>query len=105
MPNKQQGGFGMYAVVRTYTGPGAKRLFDILDERKADLEAALQHVPGLMSYTLARTGDGGIAITVCREKAGAHESVRVAKGWIEKNAPGVSMNAPELSEGVVIIHI
>ena len=27
----------MYAVVRIYTGPGAKQLFDILEERKADL--------------------------------------------------------------------
>ena len=95
----------MYAVVRTYAGPGAKQLFDILDERKADLEAALQHVPGLMSYTLARSEDGGVAVTVCREKAGAHESVRVAKEWIEKNATGVSTNSPQLSEGAVIIHI
>ena len=32
---------------------------------KADLEAALQHVPGLMSYTLARSEDGGVSVTVC----------------------------------------
>ena len=95
----------MYAVVRTYTGPGAKQLFDILDKRKADLEAALQHVRGLMSYTLIRTKAGGVAVTVCREEAGALESVRVAKEWIEKNAAGVSTQSPELSEGPVIIHI
>ena len=95
----------MYAVVRTYTGPGAKQLFDILDKRKADLEAALQHVRGLMSYTLIRSEAGGVAVTVCREEAGAHESVHVAKEWIEKNAAGVSTHSPELSEGPVIIHI
>jgi len=95
----------MYAVVRIYTGAGAKQLFDILDERKADLEAAHQHVPGLMSYTVARSEDGGVAVTVCREKAGADESVRVAKEWREKNAPGVSTNPPQLFEGAVIIHI
>ena len=84
----------MYAVVRTYTGPGAKQLFDILDKRKADLEAALQHVRGLMSYTLIRTKAGGVAVTVCREEAGALESVRVAKEWIENNAAGVSTDSP-----------
>ena len=41
----------MYAVVRVYTGQGAKQFFDILEERKEDLEAAHQHVKGLMSYT------------------------------------------------------
>ena len=95
----------MYAVVRTYTGAGAKQLFDIFEERKADLEAALEHVRGLMSYTLARSEDGGVAVTICRDKTGAHESVRVAKEWIEKNAAGVSTHSPELSEGAVIIHI
>ena len=95
----------MYAVVRIYTGAGAKQFFDILDERKADLEAAHQHVTGLMSYTVVRSEDGGVAITVCREKAGAQESMRIAQEWKEKNAPGVSTNPPQLIEGTVIIHI
>ena len=30
MLNKHPGGFVMYAVVRIYTGPGAKQFFDIL---------------------------------------------------------------------------
>jgi hypothetical protein len=29
----------MYAVVRTYSGPGAKELFHLLEERKAEVEA------------------------------------------------------------------
>ena len=95
----------MYAVVRTYKGPGAKQFFELLEKRREDLEAAHQHVPGLMSYTLVRSEEGGVAITICREKAGAHESLRIAKEWQEKNAPGVCTNPPELSEGAVIIHI
>ena len=95
----------MYAVVRIYTGPGAKEFFDILEKRQEDLEAAHQHVTGLMSYTLIRSEDGGVAITICREKAGAHESVRIAQEWKEKNAAGVLANAPQLIEGAVIIHI
>ena len=95
----------MYAVVRIYSGPGATQFFDILEKSKDDLEAAHQHVRGLMSYTLVRSQEGGVSITVCREKAGAHESMRIAQEWKEKNASGVLTNPPQLIEGAVIIHI
>ena len=95
----------MYAVVRIYSGPGAKEFFDLLEARKEDLEAAHQHVLGLMSYSLIRSGDGGVAVTICRGKAGAHESVRVAQEWKEKNAPGVCAHPPQVIEGEVIIHV
>ena len=36
-------------VVRTYYGPGAKDLFDLLENRKAEVEAAIRSVPGLVS--------------------------------------------------------
>jgi hypothetical protein len=49
----------MYAVIRTYLGPEAKQLFELLEERNADVEATLRKVPGLVSYTLLNTGDGG----------------------------------------------
>jgi hypothetical protein len=29
----------MYAVIRTYLGTGAKQLFELLEERSADVEA------------------------------------------------------------------
>lgn len=54
----------MYAVIRTYLGVGAKQLFDSLEEHKVDVEATLRAVPGLISYTLLNTGDGGTAVTV-----------------------------------------
>ncbi|MGB8528452.1 MAG: hypothetical protein WCD75_16755 [Rhodoplanes sp.] len=37
----------MYAVVRTYSGDGAKELFNLLDQHKADVEAVIRKVPGL----------------------------------------------------------
>jgi hypothetical protein len=77
----------MHAVVRTFSGAGAKRLFDLIEQRKAEVEAATRSVAGLVSYTMARTGDGGVTVTVCQDKAGTDESMRVARGWIEKNAP------------------
>ena len=95
----------MHAVVRTYTGPKAKQLFEILHERKADVEATLRKVPGLVSYTMARSGDGGISVTVCKDKKGTDESLRVAREWISKNAGAIGASAPAVTEGDVIVQI
>lgn len=93
----------MHAVVRTYSGDGARQLFDILEAHKSEVQSTLQKVTGIVSYTLLRTGDGGMSITVCNDKAGADESVRVARDWIKNNASGVSASPPDISEGAVIV--
>ncbi len=95
----------MHAVVRTYSGPKAKQLFDLLHERKADVESKLKAVPGLVSYTMVRSGDGGVTVTVCKDKKGTDESLRVAKEWISKNASSIGASAPTVSEGAVILQI
>ena len=42
----------MYAVVRNYSGPGAKALFHLLEEHRTEVEAAIRSVPGLVSSDL-----------------------------------------------------
>src|SRR6185295_9014388 len=73
----------MDVVVRTYTGKGSKELLAWLEQRKADVETLMRAVKRFESYTLARSsdGEGGMSMTVCQDKAGAEESVRVAKDW------------------------
>ncbi|NBA98473.1 hypothetical protein [Pseudomonas sp. R5(2019)] len=95
----------MYAVIRTYSGVGAKQLFDVLQEKKADVEAALRNVSGLVSYTLLASGDGGMSVTVCTDKAGTDESVKVARDWISKNASNIQANPPVITVGPVIVQI
>ncbi len=95
----------MQVVVRNYAGKGAKELFDVLEKNKADVEGILRKVKGFVSYTLARTGDGGFAVTVCEDKAGIDESVLKAKDWIMKNAGATGVGAPQVSEGTVILHL
>ena len=95
----------MYAVVRNYSGAGASQLFDELDRRKADVEKLIRGVPGFVSYTLMRTGDGGISVTVCRDKAGTDESVRIAAGWIRENMPATGAQPPKISEGETILQL
>src|SRR3954447_21424095 len=84
--------FIMDVVVRTYSGKGSKELFSLLEAHKADVEKLLRSVKGFESYTLARSNDsdGGLSMTVCRDKAGTDESVRLAKEWISKNAGNIT---------------
>ena len=93
----------MYAVVRDYSGKGASELFDLLDKRKAEVESTLRAVTGFVSYTCARNDAGGFTVTVCQDKTGTDESLRVAKEWIAKNAANTGVGAPKVSEGSVLI--
>ena len=95
----------MDAVVRTYSGKGAKELFDVLEKHKKDDETLMRSVTGFSGYSLIRTDEGGVSITVCRDKAGAVESVQKAKDWISKNAPSAGVAAPKVSEGSVILQL
>ncbi len=95
----------MHAVMREYFGNGADKLFDLLEKRKAEVKDAIMPVNGFVSYTLVRTARGGFSLTICQDKPGVDESVRVARDWITKNAGDVSAHAPTVSEGAVILHL
>ena len=95
----------MHAVVRTYSGQGAKELLALLEKRKAEVEDLIRAVPGFQAYSLIRTADGGISVTVCRDKAGTDESLRVAKDWIQKHASNLATKPPAVSEGKVILQL
>ena len=92
----------MYAVIRNYSG--ASQLFDELESKKEDVEQVIRGVPGLVSYTLLRTADGGVSVTVCQDKAGTDQSVRVAAEWIRENITGTS-NPPAISVGDTILQL
>jgi len=80
-------------------------LFDLLEARKADAESQLRKVKGFAGYTLMRTADGGISLTVCETKAGTDESLAVAREWIKKNASEIKADPPTVAEGGVILHL
>lgn len=95
----------MHSVLRSFSGKGAKELFDLLEKNKADVEKLLRSVKGLVSYTLVRSADGGFSVTVCNDKAGTDESLQKAKDWIAKNAASTGVAAPKVSEGSVLVHL
>ena len=95
----------MYGVVRSYSGEGAKKLAALLEERKAEVEKVIQGVPGLISWGLMRTADGCTTVTLCKDKAGADQSVTIARDWIKQNAAGISAPAPTVTEGPVSMRV
>ena len=95
----------MHAVVRNYSGAGAKELFDLLEARKGEVESLIRSVTGFVAYSLIRTGEGGISVTVCQDKAGTDESLQVARNWIQENAADLDTTAPSVSEGSVIVQL
>jgi hypothetical protein len=46
-----------------------------------------------------------MAITVCKDKAGADVSVKVAREWIKTNAANVPAYPPAIMEGPVMVQI
>jgi hypothetical protein len=44
-------------------------------------------------------------VTVCEDKAGTDESLRVAREWMGKNAANLGASPPTVTEGPVILHL
>ena len=95
----------MHAVIRNYSGKGAKKLIDIVEKNKAEVEKLIRPIKGFVSYSLVRTSRGRFSVTVCKDKAGTDESTRAARDWIAKNARGTGAAAPVISEGTIILHL
>lgn len=94
----------MHPVVRHYSGQGASQLFSEIENKVAEVESIIRAVPGFVSYTLLRTGDGGISVTVCQDKGGTDASVQAAADFIKQNLT-TQANPPVVSEGDTILHI
>ncbi len=94
----------MYAVIRQYSG--ASQLVDQLESRKDEVERVIRGVPGLVSYIMLRTNYGGIiSVTVCQDKAGTDESVRLAAEGIAENITAEWSSPPMLFEGDIILQL
>jgi hypothetical protein len=93
----------MYAVVRSYSGPGASELFDQLEQRNEEVHDLIGGVPGFVSYTAFRGGEGGITVTVCQDKTGTDESSRRAAEWVKENISAAT-NPPVITEGSTVAH-
>jgi len=93
----------MHAIVRTYSGQGAAELFDQLEQKNDEVKELIGGVPGFVSYTALRSGEGGLTVTVCQDKTGTDESSRRAAEWVKENV-GATANPPVVTEGGTVVH-
>lgn len=94
----------MHAVVRRYRGQGAAELFHLLEKRKHEIEDIIRQVPGLISYTLVRDGEGGASVTVCEDRSGCEISTTLARDWIADHAANLGVASPEVTDGEALIY-
>ena len=80
-------------------------MFDVLEKRRTDVEEVMRSIRGFVSYTLARSSDGGFSVTVCNDKAGADESIQKARDWVAKNAANAGAAPPKVTMGTTMIYI
>ena len=92
----------MHTIVRSYSGQGASELFDFLGSREEEVKDLISEVPGFVSYEAFRSGDGGMTVTVCEEKAGTDESSRRAAEWVKDNV-STTPDPPVVTEGSTIL--
>jgi hypothetical protein len=93
----------MYVVVRSYSGQGASDLFDLLERREDDVKSLISGVPGFVSYSAFRSGDGGVTVTVCQDKVGTDESSRRAAEWVKENVRTIG-SPPAITQGSTVLH-
>ena len=91
----------MYGSIRIYAGAG--ELADALIENESEVKRIVGEIDGFKSYYLMRTADGAASVSVFENEAGAEESNRVAASWIRENLPDLSISAPQVSAGEVVI--
>ena len=93
-----------FALDDNYTGPDTARLREALRARADEVRANLIGVDGLVSYFIIDTGGGGGSVTLCGDRAGCEESLRVARTWLDEHVPGVSGQVV-VTEGPVDLHV
>jgi uncharacterized protein with GYD domain len=93
----------MYLAMRIYRDETP----DVVAEakkRQDSLRQTLSQVPGFVHYYLLDTGQGSLAaVTVCQDKAGVEESVRVAAAWVRANMAQWAPNPPTVVIGEVVV--
>ena len=93
----------MYAMIRSYSGGGASELFDQLEQRNDEIKELIGGVPGFVSYTAFRSGDGGSTVTVCQDKTAQTSSARRAAEWVKENISATA-NPPVITEGGTVAY-
>jgi hypothetical protein len=91
----------MHVVMRSHPNT---EVADILVRHKGEIKKLIRGVPGFVSWTLIRTGDTCMTATICQDKSGCDQSMKVAREWLSKNAPN-TLSSMQVQEGEVLLRL
>ena len=94
----------MYAVIRHYhfKQEDGKKIDQLVQEI---LVPILKNAKGFVRYYWLDTGAGeGASLSVFQDKAGADESMLLAADFVRKNLSGITIQKPEVIEGLIKAH-
>jgi hypothetical protein len=91
----------MYAVIRAYAGNSD--LADRLAEHEGEVRELIGGIDGFKAYYLLKLAEGTSTISIFEDREGAEESSRAAAAWLAENLPELSVAAPYITAGEVVI--
>ena len=91
----------MYAVIRAYSGN--RDLADTLAEHTDDIRQVIGGIKGFKAYYLLKLSEGTSTVSVFEDQEGAEESSRRAAAWLAENLPNLSVAAPYVTAGEVLV--
>ena len=92
----------MYATMRSYAG--AQGLADEIVRRQDEIKSIINEIQGFRAYYLISTDDGStVSVGVFDDQAGAEESTRRAREWLQANLPDMAGTPPQVSSGEVVV--
>jgi hypothetical protein len=91
----------MYAVIRAYAGNS--ELADRLADHEEDIRQLIGAIDGFKAYYLLKLAEGTSTISVFEDQEGAEESSRAAAAWLAENLPDLSVAAPYVTAGEVLV--
>ena len=91
----------MYAVIRAYTGNSD--LADTLAEHEEEIRQLIGGINGFKAYYLLKLAEETSTISVFEGQEGAEESSRAAASWLAENLPDLTIAAPYVTAGEVLV--
>ena len=91
----------MYAVIRAYAGNSD--LADALVEHEEEIRQLIGGINGFKAYYLLKLAEWTSTIRIFEDQEGAEESSRTAAAWLAENLPDLSVAAPYVTAGNVLL--
>ncbi len=94
----------MFCVIRQYKMKSRLELDGLIEQVRNEFVPIISKAPGFAAYSVT-AADNGELVTVgfFSDRAGAEESVELAKDWVDRNVASSMEGAPRITSGEVVL--